>query len=169
MTLAIIGVNYKTAPIALRERIAISREDLPETTRALAAVEGVTECMIVSTCNRVELLAAVESPETDLTGFLHQHFGLDRGVESRGRLVEDEEPGAHRQRHGDDHALLHAARELVREVPQHPPGTCDLHARQHLRRALERRAAASVLIIPEGPEVAEVHFPIMAPSRLHFQ
>jgi glutamyl-tRNA reductase len=80
MTLAIIGVNYKTAPIALRERIAISREDLAETTRALAAVEGVTECMIVSTCNRVELLAAVDGPETDLTGFLHQHFGLDRAL-----------------------------------------------------------------------------------------
>ena len=78
MTLALIGVNYKTAPIALRERIAISREELAETTRALAAVEGVTECMIVSTCNRVELLAAVESSNADLTGFLHRHFGLDR-------------------------------------------------------------------------------------------
>jgi glutamyl-tRNA reductase len=78
MTLVIIGVNYKTAPIALRERIAISREDLPETTRALAAVEGVSECMIVSTCNRVELVAAVEGQGTDLTGFLNEHFGLDR-------------------------------------------------------------------------------------------
>jgi glutamyl-tRNA reductase len=80
MTLTLVGVNHKTAPIALRERIAISREDLPETTRALAAVEGVTECMIVSTCNRVELLAAVESPEIDLTGFLYQHFGLERAL-----------------------------------------------------------------------------------------
>ena len=62
MTLALIGVNHKTAPIEVRERIAISREDLPETTRALAAVPGVAECMIVSTCNRVEILAAVESP-----------------------------------------------------------------------------------------------------------
>jgi glutamyl-tRNA reductase len=77
MTLALIGVNYKTAPIELRERIAISREDLPEATRALAAVPGVSECMIVSTCNRVELVAAVESPDADLTGFLHRHFGLD--------------------------------------------------------------------------------------------
>ena len=77
MTLSLIGINYKTAPIELREKIAISREDLPETTRALAAVPGVTECMIVSTCNRVELLAAVETPEVDLTGFLHRHFGLD--------------------------------------------------------------------------------------------
>ena len=37
MTLVLIGVNHKTAPIELRERIAISREDLPQTTRALAA------------------------------------------------------------------------------------------------------------------------------------
>jgi glutamyl-tRNA reductase len=80
MTLTLVGVNHKTAPIALRERIAISREDLLEATRALAAVEGVTECMIVSTCNRVELLAAVESPDADLTSFLHQHFGLDRAL-----------------------------------------------------------------------------------------
>jgi len=77
MTLVLIGVNHKTAPIELRERIAISREELPEATRALAAVPGVAECMIVSTCNRVELLAAIGSPDADLTGFLHRHFGLD--------------------------------------------------------------------------------------------
>ena len=77
MTLALIGINHKTAPIALRERIAISRDDLPETTRALAAVPGVTECMIVSTCNRVEILAAVESPNAGLSTFLERHFGLD--------------------------------------------------------------------------------------------
>ena len=38
MTLALIGVNHKTAPIALRERIAIGRDELPDATRALAAV-----------------------------------------------------------------------------------------------------------------------------------
>jgi glutamyl-tRNA reductase len=70
MTLTLIGVNHKTAPIEVRERIAISRDDLPEVTRALAAVPGVSECMIVSTCNRVEILAAVESPTADLAAFL---------------------------------------------------------------------------------------------------
>ena len=40
MTLALLGVNHKTAPIELRERIAISRDELPEVTRALAAVPG---------------------------------------------------------------------------------------------------------------------------------
>ncbi len=77
MTLALIGVNHKTAPIELRERIAISREELPETTRALAAVSGVAECMIVSTCNRVEILVALESPDIDVASFLHRHFALD--------------------------------------------------------------------------------------------
>ncbi len=77
MTLALIGINHKTAPIELRERIAISREDLPETTRALAAVPGVAECMIVSTCNRVEIVAALEGQTADLPGFLHRQFGLD--------------------------------------------------------------------------------------------
>jgi len=80
MTLTIIGVNHKTAPIEVRERVAISREDLPETTRALAAIPGVSECMIVSTCNRVEILASIESPATDLTGFLQHHFGLNHAL-----------------------------------------------------------------------------------------
>jgi glutamyl-tRNA reductase len=80
MTLTIIGVNHKTAPIEVRERIAISREELPETTRALAAVPGVAECMIVSTCNRVEILASIESSSTEVTGFLQRHFGLDESL-----------------------------------------------------------------------------------------
>jgi glutamyl-tRNA reductase len=88
MTLALIGVNHKTAPIELRERIAISRGELPEVTRALAAVPGVLECMIVSTCNRVEILAALAGSnsganagmQTDLAAFLHRHFHLDPGL-----------------------------------------------------------------------------------------
>ncbi len=80
MSLTLVGVNYKTAPIELREKIAISRDELPDTTRALAALPGVHECMIVSTCNRVELLAAVDGPQTDITQFLHHQFGLDRDL-----------------------------------------------------------------------------------------
>ena len=77
MSLALIGLNHKTAPLALRERIAINRDDLPEATRALAAMPGVAECMIVSTCNRVEMLAAVEGPEVELAAFVAEHFGID--------------------------------------------------------------------------------------------
>jgi glutamyl-tRNA reductase len=80
MMLTLIGVNHKTAPIALREKIAISRDDLAETTRALASTPGVAECMIVSTCNRVELLAAVESTGVPVAGFLSSYFGIDARV-----------------------------------------------------------------------------------------
>ena len=79
-TLVSIGVNHKTAPIAVRERIAISRSELPDVTRALAAVPGVAECMIVSTCNRVEILAAVEGADVEISGFLERHFALDSSV-----------------------------------------------------------------------------------------
>jgi glutamyl-tRNA reductase len=99
MTLTVLGVNHKTAPIELRERIAISREELPEITRALAAVPGVAECMIVSTCNRVELIAAVDSPETDLSVFLCAQFGLDPAVLSN-----------HLYLHRDQQAVRHLFR-----------------------------------------------------------
>ena len=95
----LIGVNHRTAPISLRERIAISRDELPDATRALAAQPGVTECMIVSTCNRVEMVAAVESRETDLKDFLYAHFGLDRA-----------ELGPHIYEHRDQQAVRHLFR-----------------------------------------------------------
>jgi glutamyl-tRNA reductase len=76
MTLALIGVNHKTASLVVRERVAIGRDELPGATRALAEAPGVQECMIVSTCNRVEILASVENPSVSLAGFLAQYFGL---------------------------------------------------------------------------------------------
>jgi glutamyl-tRNA reductase len=77
MTLAIIGVNHKTAPIALRERFAIGRSELPAATRALAALPGVAECMIVSTCNRVELVTVIEDSNVELSSFLTNQFGIE--------------------------------------------------------------------------------------------
>lgn len=75
--LVLVGVNHKTAPIGLREKVAIAREELPEATRALASMPGVLECMIVSTCNRVELLAAVDGEQVDPADFLFAQFAVD--------------------------------------------------------------------------------------------
>jgi glutamyl-tRNA reductase len=99
MTLVLVGVNHKTAPIELRERIAVSRDDLPETMRALAAVPGVAECIILSTCNRVEMLAVLESPNTDPADFLHSRFELDRSLLA-----------PHIYRHYDQDAVRHLFR-----------------------------------------------------------
>jgi glutamyl-tRNA reductase len=99
MTLTVLGVNHKTAPIEMREKIAISREQLPEVTRALADMPGVAECMVVSTCNRVELIAALDSKDVDLAGFLCRRFGLD------GSLL-----AGHIYQHRDQQAIRHLFR-----------------------------------------------------------
>jgi len=97
--LVLIGVNHKTAPISLRERIAISRDELPDTIHALAAQPGVTECLIVSTCNRVEILAALDSAETDIKNFLYTQFGVERS-----------ELAPHIYEHRDQQAVRHLFR-----------------------------------------------------------
>ena len=77
MNLILLGINHKTAPIELRERVAIPRERLAVAGLGLLEVAGVTEAMILSTCNRVEILAAAESLEVDIAGFLHRHLSIE--------------------------------------------------------------------------------------------
>lgn len=62
MRLVVIGVNHKTAPIALRERLAFA-DDLPT---ALTALKLMTAgVFIVSTCNRSEIYAYLDNPDLD--------------------------------------------------------------------------------------------------------
>jgi len=79
MTLILLGINHKTAPIELRERVAIPRESLAGASLSLVEVEGVSEALILSTCNRVEILTAVETEGADIAGFLHRHFAIEPG------------------------------------------------------------------------------------------
>jgi glutamyl-tRNA reductase len=77
MTIRLLGVNHRTAPIELRERLAIAPESLGEATQALLGTPGVSEGMIVSTCNRVELITSYEQTAPDVMDFLHRYFALD--------------------------------------------------------------------------------------------
>jgi glutamyl-tRNA reductase len=77
MKLLLTGVNHKTAPVELREQLAIAPEHLGEATRALLELPGVHEAMILSTCNRVELLACHESSSPDLLSFLESYLGIN--------------------------------------------------------------------------------------------
>ncbi len=77
MNLILLGINHKTAPIELRERLAIPRERLVELTRHLCSLSGIREAMILSTCNRVEILAAAESADARLDGFFADQFAID--------------------------------------------------------------------------------------------
>lgn len=50
-----LGVNHRTAPVALRERFAVPKRCLEQQNAALAALTCVQECVLLSTCNRTEL------------------------------------------------------------------------------------------------------------------
>jgi glutamyl-tRNA reductase len=76
MNLQLIGVNHISAPIEVRERLAIPESHLPDALRRLAEHPGVDEGLILSTCNRVEVLAQTRNGSTDLKSFLRDYFRL---------------------------------------------------------------------------------------------
>ena len=53
-----VGISWRTAPVAIRERLAVSDDELATVLRALRAAPEVAEAMLVSTCNRVEIYGA---------------------------------------------------------------------------------------------------------------
>lgn len=60
--IVLIGLNHKTAPVEVRERLALSNEENPRVIEALRRIPCVDEVVLFSTCNRVEiLLAAADS------------------------------------------------------------------------------------------------------------
>ena len=61
MTLLILGLSHKTAPLAVREKVAFDSEQLPGALDALNAHTGISESIILSTCNRTELYCDVEA------------------------------------------------------------------------------------------------------------
>jgi len=78
-TLVLLGVNHNTAPIEIRERLAIPPSRLAEATRSLAQAPGIREGLILSTCNRVELLTLQEGTDAenpDLLRFLNEYFSV---------------------------------------------------------------------------------------------
>ena len=77
MKLQLIGVNHNSAPVEVRERLAIPEWRLAEACRQLAEHPGVEEGMILSTCNRVELIAHLKNGSGDLRAFLRDYFQLD--------------------------------------------------------------------------------------------
>ena len=79
---------------------------------------------------------------------------LGRDVERRGRLVRDHEPGFGRERHGDQHALAHAARKLVWIAGQQAGGIAQMHRTERRERRLApvRDAEAFEMLVELVPD-----------------
>ena len=75
MSLLLLGVNHNSAPLDVRERLAIPAGGLADATRSLAHQPGIREALILSTCNRVELLVD-EEQGSGARAFLQEYFSL---------------------------------------------------------------------------------------------
>jgi glutamyl-tRNA reductase len=74
-----LGVSHKTAPVALRERLAFGEERAGQFAAELTATHEVREAVVISTCNRTEVYLVVGDPvraEADLLGLLARRAGI---------------------------------------------------------------------------------------------
>ena len=79
MSLITVGINHKTAPVAIRERVAFAPEKMVEALSSLVSGKKANEAIIVSTCNRTEVYCSIddEADANDIIRWLGDYHGLD--------------------------------------------------------------------------------------------
>ncbi len=90
MDLICVGVSHKTAPLDVREKLALGPEQVAD---ILQRVSGAAEAMVLSTCNRVEFYAAAPSPQT-VKDSLRSLVASLGGVQSLEHVYEHDGDGA---------------------------------------------------------------------------
>ena len=79
MYIVAVGLNYKTAPVEIRERLSFDESDIVDAMIALQNKKSILENIIISTCNRTEIYAVVDQVHTGryyIKEFLSQWFDL---------------------------------------------------------------------------------------------
>jgi glutamyl-tRNA reductase len=80
MSIVVIGVNHRTGPLSLLERVAVDPADLPKAIAGLVSRTNVREAVVLSTCNRTEVYAVAErfhGAYADIRDFFCELGGLD--------------------------------------------------------------------------------------------
>ncbi|MBH0230045.1 glutamyl-tRNA reductase [Halobacillus yeomjeoni] len=81
MHILAVGLNYKTAPVEIREKLTFSEAHLNDAMQQLNAQKSVLENVIISTCNRTEIYAVVDQLHTGryyIKQFLSTWFDIDK-------------------------------------------------------------------------------------------
>jgi len=79
--LLIVGLNHRTTPVALREQLAFPETALGAALGQLKSVPGVHEAAIISTCNRIEVVACIAGEPADVGGGIEVFLAREREVE----------------------------------------------------------------------------------------
>jgi glutamyl-tRNA reductase len=94
MHIVVIGLNYKTAPVEIRERLTFNPSDLGDAIKKLSTKKSILENIIVSTCNRTEIYAVVDQLHTGryyIKEFLSEWFGIDQAEFSPYLFIYEED------------------------------------------------------------------------------
>ncbi len=75
----VMGLSHRTAPLVVRERLAVGPDQVAETVRALARLPSVREAALLSTCNRVEVYVASPDPDAAIAA-LRQDLAERAGI-----------------------------------------------------------------------------------------
>lgn len=104
MHIVVVGLNYRTAPVEVRERFTFAEKDLSEALQKLKLTKSVLEGVIVATCNRTELYVVVDRLHMCgyfIRTFMEQWFNVPR-----------EEFTQHLYIYEDDQAMRHLFRVI---------------------------------------------------------
>jgi glutamyl-tRNA reductase len=80
MKLLLTGVSHKTAPVEVREGLAFHEDSLPAALHGLKSCQGISEAVILSTCNRVEIMITTTDdadPRAIVESFLANQKAVD--------------------------------------------------------------------------------------------
>jgi glutamyl-tRNA reductase len=80
-SLFVVGLSWRTAPVAIREKLAFREDELGPTLKALTAKLPVAEAVLISTCNRVEVYG-VAPPDADAVVAVRQFLVEQRNVKA---------------------------------------------------------------------------------------
>ncbi|MED3687785.1 glutamyl-tRNA reductase [Peribacillus butanolivorans] len=81
MHILAVGINYKTAPVEIREKLSFNEAELAEAMKALKNKKSILENVIISTCNRTEIFAVGDQLHTTryyIKEFLSEWFNIDK-------------------------------------------------------------------------------------------
>tara|TARA_B100000029_G_scaffold179659_2_gene177197 strand:- start:293 stop:1546 length:1254 start_codon:yes stop_codon:yes gene_type:complete len=73
MSINILGLNHKTAPIDIREKIVFNHAEVPLTLKKLKNIEGVNEVVLLSTCNRTEIYTENDKDNQKVINWLNNN------------------------------------------------------------------------------------------------
>ncbi|SFD61331.1 glutamyl-tRNA reductase [Fictibacillus sp. FJAT-27399] len=94
MHILVVGLNYKTAPVEIREKVAFNPNEMDQALKALRERKSILECTIVSTCNRTEVYAVVDQIHTGryyMKSFLAEWFSIDTNELNPFLFIREEE------------------------------------------------------------------------------